>query len=128
MATMTKRAKILVVDDSELSVEILHAKLSDRYDIVSTNTSANALKLAREVQPDVILCDLDMPEMDGAEVSEALRADDELREIPLLFLTALASSGDLLRMRKQLGGRPAVSKDAPLQQLVARIEALLKAG
>jgi CheY-like chemotaxis protein len=125
---MAERAKILIVDDSELSVEILHAKLSEYYDIVSTNTPENALKLAREVEPDLILCDLDMPEMDGAEVSEALRADDELREVPLLFLTALASSGDLLRMRKQLGGRPAVSKDAPLTQLVARIEALLKAG
>ena len=125
---MSRRAKILIVDDSELSVEILHAKLSEHYDIVSTNTPENALKLAREVEPDLILCDLDMPEMDGAEVSEALRADDELREVPLLFLTALASSGDLLRMRKQLGGRPAVSKDAPLQQLVARIEALLKPG
>jgi len=123
---MAERAKILIVDDSELSVEILHAKLSGYYDIVSTNAPDNALKLAREVEPDLILCDLDMPEMDGAEVSEALRADDELREVPLLFLTALASSGDLLRMRKQLGGRPAVSKDAPLAQLVARIEALLK--
>src|ERR1700741_1666646 len=125
---MSRRAKILIVEDRELSVEILHAKLSGHYDIVSTNTPENALKLAREVEPDLILCDLDMPEMDGAEVSEALRADDELREVPLLFLTALASSGDLLRMRKQLGGRPAVSKDAPLQQLVARIEALPKPG
>ncbi|HWM43606.1 MAG TPA: response regulator [Burkholderiales bacterium] len=123
---MAERAKILIVDDSELSVEILHTKLSEYYDIVSTNAPDNALKLAREVEPDLILCDLDMPEMDGAEVSEALRADEELRDIPLLFLTALASSGDLLRMRKQLGGRPAVSKDAPLTQLVARIEALLK--
>ena len=125
---MAERAKILIVDDSELSVEILHAKLSEHYDIVSTNTPENALKLAREVGPDLILCDLDMPEMDGAEVSEALRADEELREIPLLFLTALASSGDLMRMRKQLGGRPAISKDAPLAQLVARIKELLKAG
>jgi len=124
---MTRRAKILIVDDSELSVEILHAKLESHYDIVSTNAPGNALKLAREVQPDLILCDLDMPEMDGAEVSEALRADDELRDVPLLYLTALASSGDLLRMRKQLGGRPAVSKDAPLAQLVASIEKLLKA-
>jgi len=125
---MTRRAKVLIVDDSELSVEILHAKLGSHYDIVSTNAPGNVLKLAREVEPDLILCDLDMPEMDGAEVSEALRADDELRGVPLLFLTALASSGDLLRMRKQLGGRPAISKDAPLAQLVARIEALLKTG
>ncbi|HEY2336139.1 MAG TPA: response regulator [Burkholderiales bacterium] len=123
---MAWRAKILIVDDSELSLEILHAKLADRYDIVSTNSPANALKLAREVEPDLILCDLDMPDMDGAEVSAALRADEATRHIPLLFLTALASTGDLNRMHKQLGGRPAVSKDSPLERIVARIEELLK--
>jgi CheY-like chemotaxis protein len=123
---MAWRAKILVVDDSELSLEILHAKLADRYDIVSTNSPANALKLAREIEPDLILCDFDMPELDGAEVSAALRADETTRYIPLLFLTGIATTGDLNRMHKQLGGRPAVSKDSPLERLVARIEELLK--
>ena len=123
---MARRAKLLIVDDSELSLEILHAKLGERYDIVSTNEPANALKLARETEPDLIICDFDMPDMDGAEVSEALLADDELRLTPFLFLTSIATSSDLTRMRKQIGGRRAVSKDAPLDQLVARIEELLK--
>jgi CheY-like chemotaxis protein len=123
---MAWRAKILIVDDDELSLDILHTKLAERYDIVSTNTPGNVLKLARENEPDLILCDFDMPDMDGGEVSEALFADDELRLIPLLFLTSLATSGDMKRMRKQIGGRPAVSKDVPLEQLVARIEELLK--
>jgi CheY-like chemotaxis protein len=124
---MTRRAKILIVDDSELSLDVLQAKLADRYDIVATNVPGNAVKLARETQPDLILCDLDMPEMDGTEVSDALRADDDLRYIPLLFLTALASTGDLNRMQKQLSGRPAISKDSPIDRIVARIEGLLKA-
>jgi putative two-component system response regulator len=123
---MTRRTKILIVDDDELSLEILQTKLADRYDIVSTSTPENVLRLARETEPDLIICDFDMPEMDGADVSEALYADDELRLIPLIFLTALATTDDLNRMHKQLGGRPAVSKDAPLERLVARIEALVK--
>ena len=123
---MTWRAKILIVDDSELSLEILQAKLAERYDIVSTNVPGNALKLARETEPDLILCDFDMPEMDGSEVSEALRADAELRYIPLLFLTALATTGELNRVHKQLGGRPAISKDSSIERIVARIEELLK--
>jgi len=125
---MTQRAKILIVDDDELALEVLQTKLAERYDIVSTNTPGNVLKLARETEPDLILCDFDMPDMDGAEVSEALYAVDDLRHIPLLYLTALATSGDMNRMRKQIGGRPAISKDVPLDQLVARIEGLLKAA
>jgi CheY-like chemotaxis protein len=123
---MVRRAKILIVDDSELSLEILQAKLAERYDIVSTNVPGNALKLARETEPDLILCDFDMPEMDGSEVSAALRADEETRYIPLLFLTALATTGDLNRVHKQLAGRPAISKDSPIDRIVARIEELLK--
>ena len=125
---MSTRAKILIVDDDELQLDILQTKLADRYDIVTTNVPGNVLRLARETEPDLIICDFDMPEMDGTEVSEALRADEELRLIPFLFLTSLATTADLERMRKQIGGRRAISKDAPLERLVARIEELLKAG
>jgi CheY-like chemotaxis protein len=124
---MTGRAKILMVDDDELSLDLLQMKLSERYDIVTTTSAGNVLKLAREVEPDLIICDFDMPEMDGTEVSEALRADDELRLIPFMFLTALSSSADMQRMRHQIGGRRAVSKDAPVERIVERIEELLKA-
>lgn len=123
---MAARAKILIVDDDELALDILTAKLAERYDIVSTQAPGNVLKLARETGPDLIICDFDMPEMDGGEVSAALFADEELRLIPLLFLTAIATTGDLNRMRKQIAGRRAVSKDAPFAQLVERIEELLK--
>jgi len=123
---MTRRAKILIVDDDELALEITTTRLSERYDIVSTQIPGNVVRLARETEPDLIICDFDMPEMDGGEVSAALLADEELKYIPLLFLTGIATSGDLNRMRKQLAGRRAVSKDAPLAQLVARIEELLK--
>ena len=50
----------------------------------------------------------------------------DLRLIPLLFLTGIATSGDLNRMKKQIAGRRAISKDAPFDQLLARIEELLK--
>jgi CheY-like chemotaxis protein len=123
---MTWRAKILIVDDDELSLEVLQMKLAERYDIITTSTPQNVVRLAREQEPDLIICDFDMPDMDGAEVSEALLADPELRLIPLMFFTSIATSGDLSRMRKQLAGRRAVSKDAPLAQLIERIEELIK--
>src|SRR5262245_2683649 len=123
---MTWRAKILVVDDDEVSLELLQLKLSERYDVIATQTPTNVLRLAREHEPDLIVCDFDMPEMDGGEVSAALFADDELRLTPLLFLTAIASPGDLNRMHKQIAGRRAVSKGAPFEELIARIEEMLK--
>ena len=120
------RAKILIVDDDEEIIDLLHLRLGERYDIVSTNNPRNALKLARDTEPDLILCDFDMPEMDGTEISDALRADQELRLIPFMFLTALATTTDMARMHKQIGGRRAISKDSPLERIVERIEEMLK--
>jgi CheY-like chemotaxis protein len=117
--------KILVVDDDEAVLDYLQAKIGTRYDLVSTNASDNVLKLARETQPDLILCDVDMPDMDGGDVSAALFADGELRNIPLLFLTALVSPQDIKNLQGQIGGRPAISKRAPVDQLVSRIEQLM---
>jgi putative two-component system response regulator len=124
---MISNFKILVVDDDEAVLDYLQAKLGARYDLVATNAPENVMNLARREKPDLILCDVDMPEMDGGDVSKALYADGELEAIPLLFLTALASPEDLKRLSGQLGGRPAISKKAPLDQLVARIQQLLKA-
>ena len=123
---MVARAKILLVDDDELLLEILHAKLAERYDVVSTNTPGHVVRLARDTEPDLIVCDFDMPDMDGGDVSEALRADPELRLVPLLFLTSLATTNDMKRIRKQIGGRPAISKDSPIEAITARIDELLR--
>jgi CheY-like chemotaxis protein len=123
---MDKR-KILIVDDDEAVLDFLQAKLGARYDIVSTNAPGNVLRLAREHRPGLILCDVDMPEMDGGDLSKALYASDELRHVPVLFLTGLATPEDLKRLSGQLGGRPAVAKGEPIDRLVQRIESLLTA-
>ena len=123
---MIDKHKLLIVDDDEAVIDFLHAELGERYDIVSTNAPENVMELARKNAPSLILCDVDMPGMDGGDVSAALYADDETREIPLLFLTGLASQGDLKRQQDQLGGRPAISKSAPVDELLARIESLIK--
>ena len=106
-------------------LDYLRAKIGARYDLVSTNASDNVLRLARETRPDLILCDVDMPDMDGGDVSAALFADAELRHIPLLFLTGLVSPQDIQGLQGQIGGRPAISKRAPVDQLIARIEQLM---
>jgi CheY-like chemotaxis protein len=123
---MIEKHKLLIVDDDEAVIDFLHAKLGDRYDIVSTNAPENVLALARKENPSLILCDVDMPGMDGGDVSKALYGDAELREIPVLFITNLVSPGDLKSLGQQIGGRPAISKQSPPDELVKRIESLTR--
>jgi putative two-component system response regulator len=123
---MSERHKLLVVDDDEAMIDYLHVKLGDRYDIVSTNAPENVLGLARSERPNLILCDINMPGMDGGDVSKALHAHPEVRTVPVLFLTALISPSDLKHTGQQIGGRPAISKQAPLAELAKRIEQLIE--
>jgi CheY-like chemotaxis protein len=60
-----------------------------RYDVVCENTSTHALATARACQPDLILMDVVMPEMDGGDVAAQIKADPALKRIPIIFLTAL---------------------------------------
>jgi len=120
------RQRILVVDDDEAVLEYLQAKIGARYDLISTTESQQVIDLAREEQPELVLCDLDMPRMNGTQVSAAMYGDEELRHIPLIFLTGAVAAHDLKRLQGEIGGRPAVPKSAPLGDLLARIEAMLE--
>lgn len=121
---MIVRHKLLVVDDDEAVIDYLQAKLGKRYDIVSTNAPENVLELARKTAPSLILCDLDMPGMDGGDVSKELYGDAEVRGIPVLFVTNLMSPAEMQTAGHQIGGRPAISKQASPEELLKRIKAL----
>jgi len=114
------KRKIMVVDDDEAVLDFLRAKLGARYELLGVSDAERVVQLARDGRPELILCDIDMPGMDGGDVSAALFADDETRDIPVLFLSALLSG------EREVGGRHAIAKSAPLAELLARIEALLK--
>lgn len=120
------KAKILVVDDDEAVLDYMRAKLASRYAVVVTTDPQEVIGLARAERPQLILCDIEMPGMDGGDLSAALYAEDGLRDIPLLFLTGLVTPEDLKAQQGQLGGRAAISKEAPIAELVARIDSLLQ--
>ena len=115
-----RKRRLLVVDDDDAVLDYLAAKLGARYELISTTSSEEVVRLAHHERPDLILCDIDMPGMDGGDVSAALFADDATREIPMLFLTGLVSGS------RPLGGRYAIAKSAEIAELVARIESLLR--
>ena len=120
------RKRILVVDDDEAVIDFLRAKLASRHDVIATTSPGEVLELARLESPQLIVCDVDMPDVDGGDISSALFADDGLRHIPVLFLTALVGPEELKRLSGQLAGRAAVSKSAPVEEILGRIEALLR--
>jgi CheY-like chemotaxis protein len=119
--------RILVVDDDQSVIESLRVKIGARYDVISTTAPKEVMRLAREQEPQLILCDLDMPEMNGGDISAALFVDEELRHIPLLFLTGAISPQDLKALEGRIGGRPAFPKSLPVGELVERIDAILEA-
>ena len=122
---MSARRKLLLVDDDEAVIEFLGVKLGAEYDLVSTGSPEQALALARKEKPDLVLCDIDIPDMDGGDISAALFADPATHDIPLVFLTALASPQDLAKKGNQLAGRAAISKQSPIEEIKARIRAAL---
>jgi CheY-like chemotaxis protein len=117
------RKKLLVIDDDQAVLDWAQAKLGVRYDLVSTTAADAVMRLAHKEMPDLILCDIDMPELDGGDISALLYGDDKTRYIPVLFLSALVPATD--SKRGEVGGRAAISKSAPIEDLIARIESLL---
>jgi CheY-like chemotaxis protein len=122
---MDEKKKVLLVDDDHAVLAFLTAKLTKRYDVVSTVDARKALALARSELPDVILCDIDMPDMSGGDVAAALESDSMTARIPLIYLTALVTPEETQELGGQVGGRPGISKRATVGDLVAKIEQVL---
>ena len=122
---MRAKAKLLLVDDDEAVIEFLNLKLGAEFDLTATGTPEAALALARDTQPDLVLCDIELPGMDGGDISAALFANPETRGIPLVYLTALVTPQDLAARGYQLAGRAAISKQSSIEEIVARIRAAL---
>ncbi len=88
------RKRIAVVEDNADNRLLVQALLEERYDLTEYTTGSEALHGLRKSIPDLVLLDISLPEMDGIEVAREIRADDRLRHLPLVALTAHAMSGD----------------------------------
>jgi len=92
--------KVLIVEDNELNMKLFHDLLDAHgYVTVQTRNGLDALSLAREHRPNLILMDIQLPEVSGLEVTRWLKEDDELRDIPVIAVTAFAMKGDEERIR-----------------------------
>ena len=93
-------ATVLIVEDNELNMKLFHDLLAAHgYATIQTRNGLEALELARRHRPALILMDIQLPEVSGLEVTKWLKEDDELRDIPVVAITAFAMKGDEERIR-----------------------------
>ncbi len=99
--TLGMAKTVLIVEDNELNMKLFHDLLEAHgYSTVGTRNGIEALDLARKHRPDLILMDIQLPEVSGLEVTKWLKDDQELRRIPVVAVTAFAMKGDEERIRE----------------------------
>lgn len=116
---------ILVIDDDTDILALLEMSLtSDGFKVITASDGLSGIKNAQTSQPDLILLDVMMPQMDGLEVIKRLKDDNETRAIPVLWLTAKTQTEDKLR-GLEIGGDDYITKPFDLREVTARINAVL---
>jgi CheY-like chemotaxis protein len=118
------KPRILVIDDDEGVTRSIKVNLetTGNYEVATVNRASQALGAAREFQPDLVLLDVMMPEMDGGDVAAQFQSDGKLKNVPVVFLSAIVS-------KQETGGQEIVSghlhylaKPASLRELVKCIQ------
>ena len=100
---MNNRFRILLVDDDLINIQFMTSSLKDEYDILTAQNGHEAISQVKEHEPDLILLDVMMPDMNGFDVCKIIKSDEAFAEIPVIFLTALDTLEGALR-GLELGG------------------------
>ncbi len=116
------QGNILIIDDTLESLQLLSNTLSEQgYKVRGSPKAQMAVRTARLAPPDLILLDIKMPEMNGYEVCELLKADEQTRDIPVIFISALDEVMDKVRAFS-VGGVDYITKPFQVEEVLARIE------
>lgn len=123
---MAKR--VMIVEDNELNMKLFNDLLeAQNYQTIQTSNGLEALDLARLHRPDLILMDIQLPEISGLEVTKWLKEDDELARIPVIAVTAFAMKGDEERIR-QGGCEAYISKPISVMRFLETVKSYLGDG
>ena len=119
--------KILIIEDVEFNLDLLVQLLEDKYKLVTARDGASGVALAGEEKPDLILMDMSLPVMDGWEASRKIRSDENLRQVPIVGLSAHAMNGDRERAL-EAGCTDYLTKPLDEDLLARTIQTLLGSG
>ncbi len=116
---------VLIVEDNELNMKLFHDLLdANGYQTLQTRTGHEALDLARQHHPDLILMDIQLPEVSGLDVTRWIKEDDDLKTIPVIAVTAFAMKGDEERIR-QGGCEAYISKPISVAKFLETVRSYL---
>jgi len=123
-----QQPRVLVVEDERDVAELIRYNLSkEGYDVILAPTGADALKQARDVQPDLVLLDIMVPHLNGWEVCRRLKHDADTRNIPVIMVTGRVEEGDKV-LGFEMGADDYVTKPFSPRELLARIRAVARRG
>ncbi len=121
-------AKILVVEDNALNIKLFCDLLTAHgHETEPVTDSRDALNAARAFKPDLVITDIQLPHITGIELMELLRADEELKDVPIMAVTAYAAQGDDERIRAA-GAQAYVSKPISVMRFAETVDQLLEDG
>ena len=117
--------KVLIVEDNELNMKLFHDLLEAHgLETIQARDGKNVLALARQHKPDLILMDIQLPEVSGLDVTKWLKEDDELKSIPVIAVTAFAMKGDEQKFVK-VDARITFQNPFPWSNLLRRFKNIL---
>ena len=124
------KKKILIVDDEESLSRAMKLNLEDagEYEVRTENRGTMALEAVHEFRPDLVMLDVIMPDMDGADVEKQFETDEIAKNVPIIFLTAIAAKSDAKDRGTMIGGRFVMAKAILIDKLIESIEERLKSS
>ncbi|MBT8471484.1 MAG: response regulator [Marinicaulis sp.] len=116
---------VLIVEDNELNMKLFHDLLEAHgYNVLEARDGNEAMELAGEFRPDLILMDIQLPEVSGLEVTQNIKNNDELANIPIIAVTAFAMKGDEERIR-QGGCEDYIAKPISVASFIEKVKRYL---
>lgn len=119
-----EKKRVLIVDDEKDFTDMvkLNLEVTGKYMVKTESGGANALASAKEFKPDFILLDIVMPDMDGGAVLSQLKKDNQTRNIPVVFLTAIVTKTEVESKDNVIGGLPFLAKPVSIATIINSIE------
>jgi len=124
---MTSKKRIVVIDDESHIRQVIARKLQRAgYEVHMANDGTDGLELAREVEPDLLITDLQMPNMDGFELCAACRKDPQMRTLPIILVTGSVITTGVIEWKTDgLGNIFCISKPFSPRKLLQKVKSIL---